>query len=58
MITLSVLYLIAYAFIIYKWLTFKERYGSMTKAEIDVSTIFATLPILIVLIILTAKYLP
>lgn len=57
MITLATLYLIATAFVIYKYLTCKDHYD-LRKTELEKSVVFMSLPILVVILLSIIWYLP
>lgn len=58
MVTLSVLYLITYVFVIYKWFTFKGDDDTVRKTNLQISTGIMALPIFVVLLLLIITYLP
>lgn len=57
MITLATLYLIAYAFVIYKYLTCKD-YNVFRKVELEMYVVYMSIPLLIVILLSIIWYLP
>lgn len=58
MVTLSVLYLIIYVFVIYKWFTFKGDNNTICKMNLQIFVEIMTLPVFVVLSLLIITHLP